>query len=115
MNQSHDLCFLSSSFFIQNFKGNDAQDKVIKRWSDGILIPLAKALCDTSEIDTLSMQSKTIPLLVKLDPDYTPPAAFSEKKSSNITIIVSLLIALIAVIVAMYVMNNGDLSELISF
>ena len=81
-------------------------DKVIKRWVQEILTPLAKALCDTKEVDTLAMQSKTIPLLMKLDPDYTPPAGASDNKFST-TIILSILVALIAAIVAMFVMNGG--------
>lgn len=85
---------------------DEAQDKVIKRWVQDILTPLAKALCDTKEVDTLAMQSKTIPLLMKLDPDYTPPAGASDNKFST-TIILSILVALIAAIVAMFVMNGG--------
>mmetsp|Transcript_44271 Transcript_44271/g.106646 ORF Transcript_44271/g.106646 Transcript_44271/m.106646 type:complete len:240 (-) Transcript_44271:65-784(-) len=53
--------------------GEKAQDKVIKKWSNDMLLPLAKALAETDEVDTAKMQLETIPLLVKLDPDYTPP------------------------------------------
>lgn len=52
--------------------GDKAQDKVIQKWSKEILVPLAKALAQTEEVDVAKMQSETIPLLVKLDPDYTP-------------------------------------------
>lgn len=54
-------------------RGDQAQDKTIAKWIDGIWIPLAKAICADEEVDTEAMQSKTIPLLMKLDPDYTPP------------------------------------------
>ena len=54
--------------------GDQAQDKVIQQWSKDILVPLAKALASDEEVDTAKMQAVTIPLLIKLDPDYKPPA-----------------------------------------
>jgi len=58
--------------------GDDAQDKVIQQWSKDILVPLAKALADETEVDTEKMQAETIPLLIKLDPDYKPPSSGKE-------------------------------------
>lgn len=55
--------------------GEKAQDKVIKKWSNDMLLPLAKALAETDEVDTAKMQAATIPLMVKLNPDYAPPNA----------------------------------------
>jgi sulfite reductase alpha subunit-like flavoprotein len=55
-----------------NAMGEDSQDKVIEKWVQDILPSLANALADDTEVDTASMQSKTIPLLMKLDPDYSP-------------------------------------------
>ena len=53
------------------------QDATIRRWVEGIWVPLAKAICSSGggddEVDTKAMQANTIPHLVKLDPDYTPP------------------------------------------
>jgi sulfite reductase alpha subunit-like flavoprotein len=60
--------------------GEKSQDKVVKKWSQDILVPLAKALADETEVDTSKMQSKTIPLLMKIDPDYISPHQ-GEKKS----------------------------------
>lgn len=63
--------------------GEKSQDKVVKKWSQDILVPLAKALADESEVDTLTMQSKTIPLMMKLDPDYSPPKQ-NERESGKL-------------------------------
>lgn len=49
------------------------QDATIRRWVEGIWVPLAKAICSEDQVDTKAMQVNTIPLLAKLDPDYTPP------------------------------------------
>ena len=56
-----------------NALGEDSQDKTITRWIDGLWIPLAKAISAQSIVDTKAMQGNTIPLLMKLDPDYVPP------------------------------------------
>ncbi len=56
-----------------NALGEESQDKTITRWMEAIWIPLAKAICDQQNIDTKAMQANTIPLLMKLDPDYVPP------------------------------------------
>ena len=52
---------------------DDPQDKVIADWIDRILLPVAKVLADDTKVDLDAMQKNTIPLLCKLDPDYTPP------------------------------------------
>ncbi|CAJ1952244.1 unnamed protein product [Cylindrotheca closterium] len=67
--------------------GEQAQDKVIQKWSKDMLLPLAKALAATEEVDTAKMQAETIPLMVKLDPDYTPPNAASKGGSDMCTYI----------------------------
>eukprot|EP00980_Cylindrotheca_fusiformis_P017386 scaffold5395_cov126-Cylindrotheca_fusiformis.AAC.6 len=81
--------------------GDNSQDKVIKKWSQDILVPLAKALADDTEVDTSSMQSKTIPLLMKLDPDYTPPG--KDEKSCDLLSLVAVgavVVAGVAVFIA---------------
>lgn len=55
------------------------QDRTIRRWVDEIWIPLAKEICSDDKVDTKAMQANTIPLLMKLDPDYTPPKEVSSK------------------------------------
>lgn len=64
-----------------NAMGADAQDKVIAKWVKDLWIPLAKALAsDDKDVDVKAMQQKTIPLLMKLDPDYMPPKELQTKK-----------------------------------
>lgn len=60
--------------------GEKAQDKVISRWVSDLWKPLGKSLADESDIDVKEMQKKTIPVLMKLDPDYTPPKELQTKK-----------------------------------
>lgn len=57
-----------------NALGEESQDKTIARWIDDIWVPLAKAISAQDKVvDTKAMQANTIPLLMKLDPDYVPP------------------------------------------
>lgn len=75
--------------------GDDAQDKRIARWVEKSWVPLATALSATDEVDTKSMQDKIIPLLVKLDPDYTPPKMAGGSGTSPMTIAVAILTLLV--------------------
>jgi len=54
---------------------DEAQDVTIANWIEGIWVPLAKEISSDEKVDTKAMQAKMIPLLMKLDPDYTPPKA----------------------------------------
>ena len=56
-----------------NALGEESQDKTISHWMDDIWVPLAKAICTQDNVDTKAMQANTIPILMKLDPDYVPP------------------------------------------
>jgi sulfite reductase alpha subunit-like flavoprotein len=63
--------------------GDDAQDKVIARWMESAWVPLAKALVaketkddENVNVNLQQMQQNTIQLLLKLDPDYTPPKEY---------------------------------------
>jgi sulfite reductase alpha subunit-like flavoprotein len=56
-----------------NALGDESQDKTIARWMEDIWVPLAKAVAAQDPVDTKAMQTKTIPILMKLDPDYVPP------------------------------------------
>lgn len=60
-------------------RGETAQDKTIAKWIQGIWLPLAKELANGKRVDTKAMQEQMIPLLMKLDPDYTPPKHISGK------------------------------------
>ena len=92
--------------------GNDAQDKVIARWKEELYIPLAKALSSLSSTDAVvkdvkEMQADTIPILMKLDKDYTPPKEFRKGMSitaavGGIPIIYLILGIIVALVAAAY-------------
>ena len=94
--------------------GNDAQDKVIARWKEELYIPLAKALSSSSSStdaavvkDVKEMQADTIPILMKLDKDYTPPKEFRKGMSitaavGGIPIIYLILGIIVALVAAAY-------------
>lgn len=92
--------------------GNDAQDKVIARWKEELYIPLAKALSSSSSTDAVvkdvkEMQADTIPILMKLDKDYTPPKEFRKGMSitaavGGIPIIYLILGIIVALVAAAY-------------
>ena len=63
--------------------GENAQGKVVARWSHEILKPLAKEIASSETPDLKSMQEHVIKLLVKLDPDYEPPASTQIRRSSS--------------------------------
>mmetsp|Transcript_5913 Transcript_5913/g.8942 ORF Transcript_5913/g.8942 Transcript_5913/m.8942 type:complete len:246 (-) Transcript_5913:61-798(-) len=67
-----------------NAVGDKAQDKVISAWIDGMMLPVAKALADDKQVDVAAMQKNTIPLLCKLDPDYTPPVEEKKKQKKGL-------------------------------
>jgi hypothetical protein len=90
--------------------GNDAQDKVISRWKEELYIPLAKALSSSSTDAVVKnakeMQADTIPILMKLDKDYTPPKEFRKGMSitavGGIPIIYLILGIIVALVAAAY-------------
>mmetsp|Transcript_55299 Transcript_55299/g.134314 ORF Transcript_55299/g.134314 Transcript_55299/m.134314 type:complete len:248 (-) Transcript_55299:309-1052(-) len=66
--------------------GDKAQDKTIARWMDDIWDPLGKELASTSAASAeqlQEMQSKTIPILQEIDPDYEPPKELLAAKSGG--------------------------------
>jgi sulfite reductase alpha subunit-like flavoprotein len=66
--------------------GDKAQDKTIAKWMDDIWEPLGKELALSSSPSTeqlKEMQSKTIPILKEIDPDYEPPKDFSSARSGS--------------------------------
>ncbi|MGK3739081.1 MAG: sulfite reductase alpha subunit-like flavoprotein [Bacillariaceae sp.] len=95
--------------------GNDAQDQVIARWKEELYIPLAKALSTSTSTDAVKdvkdvkeMQADTIPILMKLDKDYTPPKEF--RKGISITTvggipIVYLILGIIVALIAAALLN----------
>jgi len=87
--------------------GNDAQDKVITRWKEDLYIPLAKALSvqDNTGKNGKEMQTDTIPILMKLDPDYIPPKEFLKGTSTVGIPIVFLMLGLIVAMVAALVIT----------
>ena len=73
--------------------GDNSQDKVIARWVQSIWVPLAKALATKTEVSVEEMHQKTIPLLMKLDPDYTPPKEMQPAKVGGTAGILGLAVA----------------------
>ena len=66
--------------------GDKAQDKTIARWMDDIWAPLGKELTSTSAASAeklQEMQSKTIPILQEIDPDYKPPKELLATKNGG--------------------------------
>ena len=66
--------------------GDKAQDKTIARWIDGIWASLGKELTSTSAASAeqlQEMQSKTIPILQEIDPDYEPPKELLATKNGG--------------------------------
>ena len=86
--------------------GNKAQDRVIAQFVENLWIPLAKALSevvDDNVIDVKAMQERTIPILMDIDPDYTPPKTQSNSNNGNISLMyiaLGVLIAILAVLIA---------------
>lgn len=90
--------------------GEDSQEKVIARWKEDLYVPLATTLSSVTEKDTTTdkdlkeMQSNTIPILMKLDPSYSPPKEFVNAtptgEISKVLLIVGLIAAIIAVLLA---------------
>lgn len=85
--------------------GEMSQDKVILKWIESIWTPLAQELCKEESVDTKRMQVNIIPLLMKLDPDYSPPMDWQTKPSKPICPIPlpMILIPLIGVAIASFV------------
>ena len=88
--------------------GENAQEKVIANWVEKLWIPLAKVLAEDEPGGSVSahalkqMQVNTIPILVKLDPDYVPPSTFQDEPKGAFPAIyvVGVAIALLALLVA---------------
>jgi sulfite reductase alpha subunit-like flavoprotein len=82
--------------------GDLAQDKVIAKWVEELWVPLAEALTRSDPIVNIKeMQAKTIPILMQIDPDYTPPKGNTQSSGKVPTIFLALavLVALLAILV----------------
>ena len=85
--------------------GENSQENTIKEWKDFLWVPLAKSLATSANdesVDLKEMQKSAIPILVKIDPDYTPPKEFGGK-SSGIPMLLLALAVLVALIAALFV------------
>ena len=94
--------------------GENSQENTIKNWKEELWTPLAKAVAASAgsssssnisniendiETTTKAMQANSIPILMKIDPDYTPPKALGGRSGGAIPIhlvVVALIVALIA-------------------
>ena len=88
--------------------GENSQENTILKWKEELWIPLAKAVASSDEIDLKEMQRNTIPILVKADPEYTPPKEFGGRSGGAIPLpllVVAVILALIAVLFATGAIN----------
>jgi len=96
--------------------GENSQENTIKNWKEELWTPLAGAVAVAAsagssssssisniendiETTTKAMQANSIPILMKIDPDYTPPKALGGRSGGAIPIhlvVVALIVALIA-------------------
>ena len=90
--------------------GEDSQANVIARWKKELLVPLARSLAaaadDASEesADTVKqMQACSIPIVMKIDPDYTPPKEFGGRSGGAIPMNLFIVAVIVAVIAALFV------------
>jgi sulfite reductase alpha subunit-like flavoprotein len=82
--------------------GEKAQDKVIAEFVENLWLPLAKALSDgDDDVDVKAMQEKTIPILMEIDPDYSPPKSQRSSNDGNISFVYLALGVLIAITAAL--------------
>eukprot|EP00536_Pseudo-nitzschia_multiseries_P003226 jgi/Psemu1/185310/e_gw1.48.124.1 len=89
--------------------GENSQENVIAKWKDELWVPLAKSIAaaadETSEeaaSKLKQMQIDTIPLLMKIDPDYTPPKEFGGRSGAAIPMQLLLVAIIVAVIAALF-------------
>jgi len=83
--------------------GENSQENTILKWKEELWIPLAKAVASNEETDLKEMQKGAMPILVKADPDYTPPKEFGGRSGGGIQmnlLVVAVIIALIAALFA---------------
>jgi sulfite reductase alpha subunit-like flavoprotein len=86
--------------------GENSQQNTIIKWKEELWIPLAKAVAAAEDessppvvVDVKNMQKGAIPILMKVDPDYTPPKEFGGRSGGAIPmhlLAVALIVALIA-------------------
>jgi len=89
--------------------GETSQRNTIIKWKEELWIPLAKAVATAEDkdndessvvdVDVKNMQKGSIPILMKIDPDYTPPKEFGGRAGGAIPmhlLVVAVIVALIA-------------------
>lgn len=80
--------------------GENSQENTILKWKEGLWIPLAKAVAaeEDESINLKEMQKGAIPIMVKADPDYTPPKEFGGRSGAiqMHLLVVAVIVALIA-------------------
>mmetsp|Transcript_15309 Transcript_15309/g.35293 ORF Transcript_15309/g.35293 Transcript_15309/m.35293 type:complete len:259 (+) Transcript_15309:65-841(+) len=86
--------------------GENSQENVIAKWKDELWVPLAKSIAAAADFTSeeaanklKQMQADTIPILMKIDPDYIPPKEFGGRSGASIPthlLIAALIVAVIA-------------------
>ena len=83
--------------------GENSQENTILKWKEELWIPLAKAVASSDDVDLKKMQKGAIPILVKADPEYTPPKELGGRSAAAIPmhlLIVAVILALLAALFA---------------
>mmetsp|Transcript_20070 Transcript_20070/g.43677 ORF Transcript_20070/g.43677 Transcript_20070/m.43677 type:complete len:268 (-) Transcript_20070:33-836(-) len=94
--------------------GENSQENVIAKWKEEMWIPLAKSIAavtvdenknsEEAKTDIMKeMQAATIPILMKIDPDYTPPKEFGGRSAGAIPTNLLLVAIIMAVIATLFV------------
>jgi sulfite reductase alpha subunit-like flavoprotein len=94
--------------------GETSQRNTIIKWKEELWIPLAKAVAaatakgnDNDEssdagVDVKTMQKGSIPILMQIDPDYTPPKEFGGRSSAAIPMHLLAVAVIVALIAALF-------------
>ena len=87
--------------------GENSQENAIAKWKKELMIPLAKAVAaansDSCKDDIQEMQKSAIPILVKIDPDYTPPKEFGGRSAGAIPMHLLAVAVIMALVAALFV------------
>jgi len=88
--------------------GENSQENTILKWKEELWIPLAKAVASSEKVDLKEMQKGAIPILVKADPEYTPPKEFGGQFGGGIPLPLLIAAIILALIAALYATGSFD-------
>ena len=88
--------------------GENSQANTILKWKEELWIPLAKAVALNEEVDVKEMQKGAIPILVKADPEYTPPKEFGGRSGGAIPLPLLIAAVILALVAALFATGTFD-------